>query len=300
MRQFAAYSLLLASLWACDSASTPNATAYQSVLDSTRVAQPEISEEVISDILQQIPSPLEISMILKETGVEYDQDMLNDPDNTKNYNTNYQKAVNLGIYGADLGYTNIYEQNQDAIFYLNSVKDLADELSIGQFFDFGTIKRLATNSNNIDSLLYLTTKNFNNINAYLQDQKRSNLSVLILTGGWLEALHITTQVAKQHPDNPILVEKIGEQKVIMDNIMLLLGFYADSNSSMADFKELFMPLAEAYDKVEIVTVYAEPTFEEIDGMLVVKDNSSSEVKISQDNINEITEKVIEIRNKITK
>lgn len=300
MRKFSLFALLLVSVWACDSGKTPNAEAYLAALDSTRLEQPEISEEVISDILQQIPSPLEISVLLKESGTQYDQSMLNDPKNTKIYNTNYEKAINLGIYGTDMGYTNIYEQNQDAIFYLNSVKELADDLSIGQFFDFGTIKRLATNSSNLDSLLYLTTKNFNNINGYLQNQKRSNLSILILTGGWLEALHITCKVAQLNPHNKELTERIGEQKVIMDNIMLLLSFYSESNSSMAAYMNELKPLANAYNKIKIVHTYAEPTFEEVDGMLVVKDNSTSEVIMSADNLQEITSITQSIRKNIIK
>lgn len=300
MRKISLFALLVVSVWACDSGKTPNTEAYLAALDSTRLEQPEISEEVISDILQQIPSPLEISVLLKQSGTQYDQSMLNDPKNTKIYNTNYEKAINLGIYGTDMGYTNIYEQNQDAIFYLNAVKELADDLSIGQFFDFGTIKRLATNSSNLDSLLYLTTKNFNNINGYLQNQKRSNLSILILTGGWLEALHITCKVAQLNPNNAELTERIGEQKVIMDNIMLLLSFYSESNSSMAAYMNELKPLANAYNKVKIVHTYAEPTFEEVDGMLVVKDNSTSEVIMTPENLQEITSITQSIRKNIIK
>ncbi|WP_026135832.1 hypothetical protein [Nafulsella turpanensis] len=300
MRKFSLSAILLVSLWACETHQAPSAEAYQAALDSTRVAKPEISQEVITDILQQIPSPLEISVLLKESGTAYNQAMLNDPQKTSVYNTNYEKAINLGIYGTDLGYTNIYEQNQDAIFYLNSIKELADELSIGQFFDFGTIKRLATNSSNLDSLLYLTTKNFNNINAFLQDQKRSNLSILILTGGWLEALHITCQVAEKNPNNKVLIERIGEQKMIMDNIMLLLSFYSESNSSMAAYMKELQPLADAFGKVEIVHTYAEPTFVEVDGMLVVQDNSTSEVIMSPENLKEIASHTQSIRKNIIK
>jgi hypothetical protein len=48
---------------------------------------------------------------------------------------------------------------------------LANDLSIGQFFDFTTIAKLATNSKNLDSLLLITTQNFNSINSYLQENK---------------------------------------------------------------------------------------------------------------------------------
>ncbi len=53
MRKFSLFALLLASFWSCDSSKAPSAEAYMEALDSTRLAQPEISEEVISDIFSQ-------------------------------------------------------------------------------------------------------------------------------------------------------------------------------------------------------------------------------------------------------
>ncbi len=285
-------------LFACDSKKKPSADEISEILDSVRIEEPAISEEVISDIIQQIPSPLEISTLLKEAETKYDKSHLNDPENLSNYNSNFKKALALGVYGTDLGYTNIYGQNQDALFYLNSIKSLADDLSIGQFFDIGTIKRLATNSKNLDSLLLITTKNFNSINAYLQNQKRSNLSVLLLSGGWLEALYIVSKVSEKNPGNQQLKETIGEQKIIMDNVALLLSFYVDNDPNIKDLAKRFADLQSEFNKIEIKTVYREPTYEVVDGMLVVKDNSSSEIIMTDENIVAIRTMVYEIRNNI--
>lgn len=260
--------------------------------------QPTISQEVITDIIQQIPSPLEISALLKEVGSDYDRSILNDPEATSRYNSNYKKALNLGIYGTDLGYTNIYERNQDAIGYLNSVRTLADGLSIGQFFDFGTISRLAAQSKNLDSLLLITTQNFNSINAYLQEQKRSNMSILLLTGGWLEALHVSCQVLKQKPDNQQLRNRIGEQKIILENIMLLLNFYGSSDPSVNKLTSELKKLKVVFDQVEIERIYEESEYEVVDGVLMIKDNSRTEVKITDQNITDITRITDEIRNNI--
>ncbi|MCC5929508.1 MAG: hypothetical protein JJU28_09705 [Cyclobacteriaceae bacterium] len=266
-------------------------------LDSLKLNQPLISKEVMADIIQQIPSPLEISFLLKSSGVKYDFDMLNNPNNISKYNSSFEKALNLGIYGTDLGYANIYEQNQDALFYLNAIKSLADDLSIGQFFDFGTIRRLAVNSRNLDSLLLITTQNFNNINTFLQENQRSNLSVLILTGGWLEALHITCQVAVKDPDNEQLIEKIGEQKIILDNIKLLLGFYVN-DPFIADLHKQILELEKAFSEIEIIYKYAEPTFQEVNGMLVIKDNSTTTINITPQNVEDIRKGVASIRSKV--
>ncbi|MEM6522196.1 MAG: hypothetical protein AAGF85_00100 [Bacteroidota bacterium] len=292
------FAVALALLAACGSGNKQDEQAFLESLDSTAVEGPEISEEVISSVLQQIPSPLEISVLLKESGTKYDKQLLNSPDNISKYNSNYHKALNLGIYGTDLGYTNIYEQNQDGLDYMGSIKDLADGLSIGQFFDIETIGRLATNSKNLDSLLLITTQNFNSINQYLQEQGRANLSVLLLAGGWLEAMHITCQVAASDPNNKELQETIGSQKIILENIVLLLSFYQQVDQNMASLLKDMQELQAEYETIEIVTTYEESTFEIVDGVMVIKDNSSSEIKITDQNIVNIKNLIGSIRSKV--
>ena len=290
--------LVLALFTACNSDKKSDEQAFLEGLDTAKTEGPSISEGVIGDILGRIPSPLEISVLLKESGKKYNGSYLNSPDNISRYNSNYQKALNLGVYGTDLGYTNIYEQNQDGVKYMSSIKNLADGLSIGQFFDIETIGRLATNSKNLDSLLLITTQNFNSINHYLQTQNRSNLSVLFLTGGWVEALNILCEVAAANPSNKELQETIGEQKIILENINLLLSFYKETDQNMAALLTDMEELKRLYDKVNITYTYSESTFEIIDGVMVIKDNSSSAIQITPEDIASIKALISSIRNKI--
>ncbi|MDZ7607935.1 MAG: hypothetical protein U5K79_20670 [Cyclobacteriaceae bacterium] len=156
---------------------------------------------------------------------------------------------------------------------------------------------MATNSKNLDSLLLITTQNFNDINTYLQENKRSNLSVLILAGGWMEALHITCQVAQANPSNEQLIEKIGEQKITLDNIVQLLQFYTQ-DPAIADLHKQIVELKATFDQIEILTLYAESTMEEVNGIIVVKDNSSTTVKITTENVEAIRSQVLKIRESI--
>lgn len=289
--------LFLVMLAACSSGNKSEDQAFVDALDDTGL-EPEVISGEVNDILHRIPSPLEISVLLKESGKQYNADFLNAPSNLARYNTNYKRALNLGIYGTDLGYTNIYEQSQDGIKYMSTIKDLANELNIGQFFEMETIGRLVSNSNNLDSLLLITTQNFNSINQYLQSQNRSHLSVLFLTGGWLEALHITCEVAKTNPDNQQLQETIGAQKIILENIIRLLSFYKDNDRNMAALMNDMEALKQAFDKVTITTTYQPSTFEVIDGVMVVKDNSSSTVAITQADIENIRSNTRTLRTKI--
>jgi hypothetical protein len=181
---------------------------------------------------------------------------------------------------------------------MGSIKELADGLNIGQFFEVETIGRLATNSKNLDSLLLITTQNFNSINHYLQTQSRANLSVLLLTGGWLEALHVLCEVAKASPENKEMQETIGEQKIILENIMLLVSFYKETDPNMASLLTDLENLKKTFDKVNITYTYKESTFEVVDGVMVIKDNSTSTIQITAKDVADISAITQNIRTKI--
>jgi hypothetical protein len=287
--------VLAAILVACGGGKKTDEQAFLNSLDTTKTSA--LDDELIRGVLQSIPSPIEISVLLKHSGRKYDQTMLNSPDNLPKYNNNYKMALNLGVYGTDLGYTNIYEQSQDGIKYLEPIEQLAEGLNIGQFFEIETIGRLAANSKNLDSLLLLTTKNFNDINVYLSDQSRSNLSILLLTGGWLEAMHITCQLSSKDPSNKVLQDTIGEQQIILEQIILLLRLY-EADETMAPLLGDMLSLQTAFEKIKITTTYKAPTSEVVNGVVMVKDNSTTTVEITAEDVINIKNITTGIRNKI--
>jgi len=296
MKTFSHFLILLIIV-SCSSPNKPDQNEILEAVDTMAVA-PALHEEDVREILQRIPSPLEVAVLLKEVGSKYNPEILNSSAGHLGYNTTFKKAINLGIYGTDLGYTNIYQHNEDAIAYLGAIRTLADDLSIGQFFDFEVIAHLATNSQNIDSLLLITTQNWNDINRYLQDQNRSKVSILLLAGGWLEALHICSQVYSLNPGNVELRERIGEQKIIMENIMLLLSFYGSEDQNMQKLKNQMSELQKVFDEVTISYVYQESTYEVVDGILMIHDNSSSSIEVTEENINNIARHTASIRNQV--
>lgn len=261
-------------------------------------AQVVISEEIIDEMIHSIPSPVEMTSLIISTGAEFDQSILADPENVNTYTSNHVKAINLGVYGAELGYLNIYGKTLLGVDYLSAVRTLAKDLGVEQFFDFQTMKRLASSSDNIDSLLDITTKGFSKMEAFLREQNRTKASVLIVTGTFVEGLYIAGEIASRTP-NSSLTERIGEQKMSLDNLVAMLEVFESDpevSSLIVDCKEL----KTFYDKVEIVTTYGEPISKEVDGMLVIEDNSTSEVIMSDDLLSEIIQKVRELRAKITR
>ncbi|MFQ3574850.1 MAG: hypothetical protein SNJ77_00275 [Cytophagales bacterium] len=287
----------LIALFACESKKGSGESAFDSLMvQKAEEQESQLTSELALGVIRSIPSPIEMSVLIKEVGAKYSPSILNSTSNSQNYNTNAKRAMNMGIYGADLGYINIYNQKQDAITYLNSITGLAEDLKIGHFFDITTLKRMATNSSNLDSLLYISTSNFEYLNNYLQDQNRGNLSTFMLLGGWIEALHVATEVAKNNKSQK-LIEKIGEQKVVLDQLMLLFDIYK-SDPSAAEISPFLKDLKASYDKVLITQEYREPTITEVNGIMMVTDNSVTKINITPDLILEISNKVKNVRNKI--
>jgi hypothetical protein len=265
--------------------------------DSDITGQASLSDDMIGEMITSIPNPVEMSSLLQRSGVVYSQELLNPVNNISTYNTNFKKALNLGVYGTDLVYMNIYDRTVATLQYLRNVKDLAGDLRVGQFFDYETLNRLSESSRNIDSVLFITNSGFDKMSRYLINQNRSNTSVLVSYGTWIESLYIATNVQTIPPNKDIIYRRIGEQKIVLDNMTLLIyNFRKDP-----DFTELFedlLLLKKAFDKVTINYIYSEPTILEVGGNIVIQDNSRSEVHITQENVEEISQKVAEIRKKI--
>ncbi len=255
---------------------------------------PAISVEVINDMVNAIPSPLEISFLIKDLNITYDKSVLNTVN--KSYNTPHKQALNLGIYSTDLGYANIYGQNQDAILFLGAVDGITKELKIK--FDSETIRKLASARSSLDTLLLETTKNLNNINNELQEKGRPDLTILILTGGWVESLYLTCEMTKKQP-NELLKNRIGEQKIILEQLLLLLSFYEQNNENIRGLIKDFGKLNNVYENVKITyTNNKEATTTEVDGKLVTEGGPTSEIKLEDKDLDAILESIRAIRKKM--
>lgn len=260
------------------------------------VKELEISEEVMQDIVQNLSSPVEMAALIKSLNVTFSNKYLASVDNIDQFSTSFQQAFNLGIYGADLGYLNMYNKTNSVIDYISAIKTLADGIKVGQFFDFVTLKRLAQNNENLDSLMYISVHSFNQVDKYLRTNNRSNLSALMITGVWVEGLYLATQVYREVP-HPALKERIGEQKIMMADLLLILNNYKHDKQFESLINDL-TAIKELYSEVTITYEPGEPEAVEQDGMLVIIQNEKSIVNISDETIAKIITKTEEIRNKL--
>ncbi|MES2592907.1 MAG: hypothetical protein V4608_13575 [Bacteroidota bacterium] len=248
----------------------------------------------ISGEIFSIPSPIQTALLIKGSGANYNKSILNVSTKTSQYSTNFAKAINLGIYGADLGYVTIYDQSQDAIGYLNSAKKLSDGLGISSAFDQQTIERFTKNLGNKDSMLVLVGVAYRASDAYLKTNDRSDVSGLVLAGGWIESLYFTTDIYKTKPNEEIKL-RIAEQKLSLQSLIKLLSPYKEQPEYTKLVNSL-NDLATVYDGIEFKYTFAKPVTDAARKLTTI--NSKTEVTISPEQIQSITEKVREIRNQI--
>jgi len=253
-------------------------------------------EQKVEEIVQNISSPVEMAALIKDVGVPFSIQYLCPTQDVDNYSTNFKKSLMLGMFGSDLGYLNIYSKTSSVVTYLTAIKKLADGLNIGQFFDFGTLKRLAVNNENLDSLMYISVNSFNQMDDYLRSNKRGNYSALIITGVWLEGMFLATQVVKEKP-NKAIAERIGEQKIILEQLIFILSNYRKDDK----FPELIKDIEEikkAYDGVTIVVEKGESKTElDKEGRLVIVPGDRSIINITDQQLNNIINIVEKVRNK---
>ncbi len=287
--------LLVQVITGCQQGQRQEATDLLS--DSFKDNELRLNDAMIREMISSVPNPLEITSVLQKTGVVYSQDLLNPAGNINNYNTNFQRALNLGVYGTDLIYMNIYDRTVATLRYLSNIRELASDLRVEQFFDYNTLNRLSESSKNVDSVLFITNTGFDRMTRYLIDQGRSNIAILISAGTWIESLYIATHAQTTPANKEIINKRIGEQKKVLDNLLLLMNSY-DHNSDFNHLIEDLKSLKKQFDNVTITYQYAEPSIKESDGMLVVVDNSRSIVDISDETIKNITREIALLRNRV--
>jgi hypothetical protein len=285
-------------LFSCKSSTRKSGEFVFPEADSIPLSEAEkLSDEAIDDISRNISSPVEIANILQKMSVPFSADYIASSIDAGRLSTSFDKALKLGILGADLGYLNMYEKTGTSIDIVTSIKKLADGINVGQFFDFETIKRLSLNRSDLDSLLFLSLSSYNQIDKFLRDKGRGQLSALMITGVWIEGQYLATQVLRQNPDT-LLRNRVGEQKVILNDLLMLLAPYCNSGHEFRSLCQNMQNMKEIYRDIRITYSIGEPEMVEKDGALVVIQTDQSKVYMTDEQLAGIIDITRNIRNKL--
>ena len=244
-------------------------------------------------IFQALPSPLESAMLIKSTGAPFEEALLNPESNVRNYVSNKSMALNLGIYTCDLSFASLYEQTQLIVNYMNAAKKMADGLGILKAIEQSQIEELEENINNSDVIMDIVSETFMNSNSYLEENGQPAIAAMVLVGGWIEGLYISTQLVDMKDfDGNKLVGKIIDQKLSIDILFNLLN-RSKGNQAVDEIVEQVEKLRTVFDKIKLTTSPIRPEYDKTSNSTYLK----SEVKtdMTRETFKELASTVSEIR-----
>ena len=218
----------------------------------TKFFKPIVKETIkkeVEEIIYPLPTSFEVTNMLNDIGIAYIIGISNPVENADRYFTEKSKALNLGVYAADLSYASTYQMKQDVMLFLEASKKLTDDLGISDIYNEELVKEIEENIDNKEEWVDIITNSFYEVYEYLQKNDRSNLSLVIVAGSWIEALYLTTHVSTSVYHNYSIVKIIHEQKSSLDNLINILQEYKDGKA-ISELLQDLDPIKKVYDSID--------------------------------------------------
>ena len=216
--------------------------------------EPETEEDYDSkiDVIKEIseyplPTSFDVTKLLVEAGASYILNLCNPVDNVNRYISLKSKALNLGVYGADLSYAATYNQAQETMQYLDVSRELLTDLEIEAGFNEDMVSRIERSIDDVDSLINIISDSFFKTYEYLASNEQDDMSILVMAGSWIEALYITTQINLISKDNSEIIDIITDQKASLDKLLEVMAPISVIDTG-ADIYEGLMGLHEIYEQ----------------------------------------------------
>lgn len=205
-------------------------------------------EKEVEEFVSPLPNSFEITQMLNNIGISYILGLSNPVANVDRYFTEKSKALNLGVYGADLSYASTYHMKQDVMLYLEATKKLTDDLEISSAFNETLVENIEKTLDNKEELIEIITNSFNDTYDFLYQNGKASLSLLVIGGSWIEGLFLTTHVSANVYHNYEIVKIIHGQKESLQKLMDILGEYKE-DQIIQEFLDDLAPLREIYDSI---------------------------------------------------
>jgi hypothetical protein len=200
-----------------------------------------------------IASPTEVAAAIKYSNYRFSNKILLNTDISK-YHTPKEKALALGGIGADLMYISSFEQKSATLRPLNQIRELSNALYLSQFFDFESLKDLATASaspEEVDSLLMMSTVQINDMERELLTPQRVETGLFMVLGAWIEGMHLLNHYAQSQNDETLMI-RLGDQQICLIILEEWLRKF-EHNDEVNEVLTALQPLKQQLISIEIKT-----------------------------------------------
>ena len=197
----------------------------ETLSDLPAIENKEISDEKIQAIYFGVPSPMETTIILKNSGAEFEASIMYPLENYEKELNQFETSILLGMYSTDLNYCILSSKKKETLEELNAVISLAKQIHLDAVVNESTKHRVEYNLNNRDSMQVIIGSTFWKMETIMKENDRDALSSLIVAGGWIEWLYLACELAEINPDNSLIQQIIADQKYTISNLNELLSFF---------------------------------------------------------------------------
>ena len=277
--------------------SCANADSDQAIVEEEVVEEVvnEVSEDPIDEIFYQVPSPNDLFNVLKDADISYNKDILNDLSLVETFNTKKSKALNFGVYAADLAYVSSLGQIGDASNFFETIRALSKELEIENAMNDVIYARIQENldASNPDSLFSLSNETYYKAYAYLDDNDRGDVLGMIVIGGWIEGLNIILNV-QEYEENSDVVQRIADQRLTLENLLVFTSRI--QNEDLDNITSELAPIEELFSSLEISEEADFSAEKSEEGVMMF--GGGSTVSINEEQFNKLKSIVGDLRSSI--
>ncbi len=243
--------------------------SQKSAKNTAKIEKEEVKDQV-KKVVYPLPTSFQVTEMLNRIEASYILTLSNPPENVDNYITEKEKALALGVYGADLSYASTYHQKQLIIDYMNVSKKLLEELDITGAIDPDIIEKIENAENDKDKLVEIISNSYYSTYEYLNNNDRGAVSLLVLSGSWIEALYIATHISDETFDNKEMITIIMNQKENLNKLMSLLEKYKDKEA-VKETIDLLTPLYDIYKTIDSGSITRKQMKDIADAVKVARD-----------------------------
>ena len=204
-----------------------------SASDSTLVADTISVSMDDNEVSYNLPSALQIAYVFKKSGAGFVPSLLNDKANSNKYNTsNYKRAINFGIYSADLAYCLFNKKYQESKEYLKACKEMGSFLGLNQAFESDNMaQRFDKNIANEDSVIKIVSSVQLKTDVMFEQNKQKHITVIAFTGAWTESMYIALEVYAKDKNKKVLGSLL-EQLLLSETVVKALKSHQASEAEM--------------------------------------------------------------------
>jgi hypothetical protein len=220
--------------------------AEENQLKKAEMEQVDTIEKQIEENVYPLPTSAEVIKMLTELEVGYIIGISNPVANTKKYFTSTRRAINMGVYGADLSYATLYNMSQMVIDYLDAIRSLSNELNMSKIYNAALYDSIKKNYDNKDELVRILTGAFNDTYIYLSENDQQALALLVVGGAWVEGMYLTTHVSEAAYQVAGISKVLLEQKKSFELYLEITKPYSN-DPSVSDFVKKLDPIKKVYE-----------------------------------------------------